>query len=164
VRIRDARPSDLERTVAIYNASIPGRMATADLDPVGVEDRRSWFEHRDPERRPLWIAEYDDGDVAGFLSVNDFYEGRRAYGATAELGVYVDPGHQRAGVGGALLDHAIDAAPALGLTTLLAFVFGHNVPSVALFERRGFTRWGLLPEVAELDGRAADLTVLGRRL
>lgn len=162
--IRDARPSDLERTVAIYNASIPGRMATADLDPVGVEDRRPWFEHRDQRRRPIWVAEAPDDAVAGFLSVSDFYEGRPAYAGTAELAVYVAPEHQGAGVGGALLDHAIAEAPRLGLTTLLAFVFGHNAPSVALFERRGFAPWGVLPAVAELDGRAADVTILGRRL
>ena len=33
-RIRDAREADLPEMVAIYNASIPGRMATADVDAV----------------------------------------------------------------------------------------------------------------------------------
>jgi len=32
--IRDARAHDLPAIVAIYNAAIPGRMATADTDPV----------------------------------------------------------------------------------------------------------------------------------
>jgi L-amino acid N-acyltransferase YncA len=161
VRIREARPSDLARTVAIYNASIPGRTATADLEPVDVEQRRAWFDDHDPVRRPLWVAEAD-GTVAGFLSLKDFYEGRRGYASTAEIGVYVAPEHQGTGVGGALLDHAVAAAPALGLSTLLAFVFAHNQASIALFERRGFERWGLLPAVADLDGRSTDLAILGR--
>jgi L-amino acid N-acyltransferase YncA len=101
--------------------------------------------------------------VAGWLSLNDFY-GRPAYAGTAELGVYVAPEHQRAGVARELLAQAIDRAPSLGLTTLLAFVFGHNAPSLALFERAGFERWGTLPEVARLDERRADLVILGRRL
>jgi phosphinothricin acetyltransferase len=42
--IRDALPADLAQVVAIYNASIPGRMATADLAPVSVAERRAWFE------------------------------------------------------------------------------------------------------------------------
>jgi L-amino acid N-acyltransferase YncA len=79
VVIRHARPSDLERVVAIYNQTIPGRLATADLEPVTVEQRRAWFHDRDPARRPLWVAERD-GDVAGWLSVNEFY-GRAAYAA-----------------------------------------------------------------------------------
>ena len=62
----------------------------------------------------------------------------------------------------ALLAHAIAAAPALGLRTLLGFIFAHNAPSLALFERAGFAVWGRLPRVAELDGVARDLSILGR--
>ena len=63
-----------------------------------------------------------------------------------------------------LLAHAIGQAPRLGLSTFLAFVFGHNVPSLALFERAGFVRWGQLPRVAELDGIERDVVILGRRV
>ncbi|HEU4658730.1 MAG TPA: GNAT family N-acetyltransferase [Capillimicrobium sp.] len=159
---RLARPDDLERVVAIYNATIPGRMATADLEPVSVEQRRPWFEQRDPTRRPIWVLERG-GDVAGWLSVNDFY-GRPAYAATAELGVYVAAEHQGSGVGRTLLEHAIAEAPRLAVTTYLAFVFAHNAPSIGLFERFGFARWGDLPGVALLDGRPTDLAILGRRV
>jgi L-amino acid N-acyltransferase YncA len=48
--------------------------------------------------------------------------------------------------------------------TLLAFVFGHNGPGLALFEGLGVARWGALPRVAELDGVERDLVILGRRL
>jgi L-amino acid N-acyltransferase YncA len=137
-------------------------MATADLELVTVEQRRLWFDARDPQRRPLWIAERD-GAVAGWLSINDFY-GRPAYAATAEIGVYVAPEHQGAGVGRALVAHAIERAPAIGLSTLLAFVFGHNGPSLKLFEQEGFDRWGTLPQVARLDERGADLVILGRHV
>lgn len=137
-------------------------MATADLEPVSVEQRRPWFEQRDPARRPIWVLDRD-GEVAGWLSVNDFY-GRPAYAATAEVGVYVDERHRGRGVARSLLDHAIERAPALELSTLLAFVFGHNGPSLALFERAGFRRWGQLPGVASLDGRPSDVVILGRRV
>jgi phosphinothricin acetyltransferase len=137
-------------------------MATADLELVTVDQRRIWFDARDPQRRPLWIAEHD-GAVAGWLSINDFY-GRPAYAATAEIGVYVAPEHQGSGIGRELVAHAIERAPELGVTTLLAFVFAHNAPSLALFEQAGFAPWGTLPEVARLDERHADLVILGRRV
>src|SRR5437773_2631091 len=35
--VRDATEADLPAIVAIYNAAIPGRTATADLEPVTVE-------------------------------------------------------------------------------------------------------------------------------
>lgn len=138
-------------------------MATADTLPVTVADRAAWFAEFDPARRPLWVFCNATNDVSGWLSLRSFY-GRPAYHATAEIGTYVAPAAQRAGVARTLVAHALHHAPALGLRTLLAFVFGHNAPSIALFERAGFTGWGRLPAVAELDGVERDLVILGRRI
>jgi L-amino acid N-acyltransferase YncA len=161
VTIREARPDDLQPVVAIYNASIPGRRATADLEPVALAARRPWFEAHDA-RRPLWVAERE-GAIAGWLSLEEFY-GRAAYHRTAEVSVYVAGEHQRAGVGRALLAHAVERAPSLGLSNLVGYVFGHNEASLALFAQLGFVRWGELPDVAELDGELADLVIVGLAL
>ncbi len=158
--IRLASPGDLPRIVAIYNASIPGRLATADTAPVTVEQRRPWFDAHGP-RRPIWVVKRD-GAIGGWASLGDFY-GRPAYGATAELSVYVAPEARRRGLARALVQHAIGACGTCGVTTLLAFVFGHNEPSLALLERLGFRRWGHLPRVAVLDGVERDLVLLGLR-
>lgn len=160
--IRHARADDLPVLIAIYNASIPGRMATAELTPVSVESRRAWFAEFDPARRPLWVHDGHAG-VQAWLSLRSFY-GRPAYAATVETGVYVAPAAQRGGLGRALLRHAVAQAPHLGIRTLLAFVFAHNAASVRLFEGEGFRRWGLLPDVAELDGIERDLAILGLRV
>jgi L-amino acid N-acyltransferase YncA len=160
--IRHARPDDLPAIVDVYNASIPGRLATADTRPVAVADREEWFRGFDPASRPLWVLERD-GAIAGWLGLRSFY-GRPAYHRTVESAVYVAPRAQRHGVATRLLDHALAQCPALGIATVLAFVFGHNAPSIALFEKRGFTRWGLLPRVCEMDGREYDVAILGRRL
>jgi len=162
VAIRDAREADLARIVAIYNEAIPGRRATADTEPVTVDSRAAWFREHTPARRPLWVAERD-GAIVGWLSFQDFY-GRPAYGATAEISVYVSGAAQGGGIGRRLLARALERAPALGLTTLVGFIFAHNAASVALFERHGFTRWGHLPRVARLDGVERDLLIVGRRL
>jgi L-amino acid N-acyltransferase YncA len=162
--IRDALPADLAQVVTIYNASIPGRMATADLAPVSVAERRTWFEDFDPRRRPLWIFSPDkSAPPLGWLSLRSFY-GRPAYAETVEVGIYTDPAAQRQGIGRQLLNHAIAHAPALGISTLLAFTFAHNGPSVALFKGAGFKAWGELPGVARLDGVRRDLLILGRPL
>jgi len=160
--VRDAREADLACIVAIYNGTIASRMVTADTEPVSVESRRAWFHEHAPGRRPLWVAERE-GAVVGWLSFQNFY-GRPAYGATAELSVYVSGAAQGSGVGRQLLALAIARAPALGLATLVGFIFAHNTASVALFERHGFTRWGHLPRVARLDGVERDLLILGRRV
>jgi len=160
---RHAQAADLPAIVAIYNASIPGRTATADTEPVSVSSREGWFAEFDPARRPLWVLDDAEGHVAAWLSVRSFY-GRPAYHRTAEIGVYTAPAVQRRGLARVLLRHAVETAPSLGIATLLAFVFGHNTPSLALFDRTGFVRWGTLPGVAELDGCERDLAILGRHV
>jgi phosphinothricin acetyltransferase len=160
--IRDATEADLQEIIEIYNASIPGRMATADTEPVSVESRGGWFREHHPGRRPLWVA-VENGVIVGWLSFQSFY-GRPAYHATAEVSVYVSPPNHRTGIGRTLLARAIEQAPQLGLKTLLGFIFGHNDPSLRLFEGFGFQRWALLPQVAELDGVERDLIIVGRRL
>ena len=160
--VRDATEDDLPGIVEIYNAAIPGRMATADTTPVTLDSRRAWFREHSPGQRPLWVS-VDDRTTAGWLSFQSFY-GRPAYRATAELSVYVAPTHQRRGVARDLMRRAISRSPDLGLRTLLGFIFGHNEPSLQLFEGFGFSRMGVLPRVAELDGVERDLVIVGRRV
>src|SRR5436190_19053132 len=162
MNIRDATETDLESIVEIYNASIPGRRATADTQPITTESRRAWFAEHSPQHRPLWVALMDNS-IAGWLSFQSFY-GRPAYHATAELSVYVAPAYQRRGIARELLHKAIASSQSLGLRTLLGFIFGHNEPSLRLFESFGFERWALLPGVAELDGHERDLVIVGRRV
>ena len=68
------------------------------------------------------------------------------------------------GMGSQLLQYVLETAPQFGVHTLLGFIFGHNVPSLKLFQRFGLASWAHLPEVAQLDGVARDLIILGRKL
>ena len=160
--IRHAAAADLPAIVAIYNSSIPGRMATADTEPVTVAQREEWFRGFDPQSRPLWVLDVD-GTIAGWLGLRSFY-GRPAYHRTVESAVYVAPEHRRRGVARQLLANALQECPALGIANVLAFVFGHNAPSILLFEAQGFRRWGLLPRVCEIEGHEMDVLILGHRL
>jgi L-amino acid N-acyltransferase YncA len=159
---RDATLDDLPAIVAIYNSTVASRMVTADLEPVSVESRAAWFHAHGPDARPLWVVE-DGGQLIAWLSFSDFY-GRPAYRRTAEVSIYL---HERArgkGLGRQLLAAALEKAPALGIDTVLGFIFGHNEPSLRLFRGFGFADWGTLPRVAVLDGVERDLVILGKRL
>ena len=159
---RIARFEDLPAIVDIYNSTVPSREVTADTEPISVESRHAWFAEHTPERRPLWIAE-EDGRILGWLSYSNFY-GRPAYAGTAELSIYIHESARRKGLGRYFLEHAIVHAPKLGVHTLLGFIFGHNEPSLRLFDRFGFERWALMPRVATLDGIERDLVILGKRV
>jgi L-amino acid N-acyltransferase YncA len=160
--IRHATEADLPTIVEIYNAAIPTRMATADLEPVSVESRMAWFQGRVPSQRPLWVVEIDS-IIAGWLSFQSFY-GRPAYHSTAEISIYISPNFQKCGLGKQLLEKAIKESPSLGLKTLVSFIFAHNHPSLKLFEKFGFQHWGHLPKIADLAGVERDLIIMGLRV
>jgi L-amino acid N-acyltransferase YncA len=158
---RLATRDDLPAIVEIYNATIPSRLVTADLEPISVESRIGWFEQHKPDFRPLWVAQ-QDGIIAGWLSFSTFY-GRPAYDKTAELSVYIGEAFRNRGLGSYFLAQAIAHAPSIGIDRLIGFVFGHNQPSLELFLKFGFERWGELPGVTLLDGVERDVIILGRR-
>ena len=161
--LRDATEADLPAIVAIYNATISSRMVTADLEPVTVAARRPWLAAHQNPSRPLWVLCDDTKTVRAWLSFDTFYA-RAAYDGTAMIAIYVAPSHRREGLGRHLLQLAIGRAPAMGLHTLLGYIFGHNEPSLRLFESYGFARWGHLPRVAVMDGVERDLVIVGRRV
>jgi len=159
MKIRDAVDSDLPAIIDIYNAAVATRIATAQLEPVTLEERHDWLKEHSPNRHPFWVLEID-GQVAGWLTIKPFIP-RCAYQGTAELSVYVDQKFRRRGVARALLEEVISRAASLGINAMVGLIFAHNEPSLGLFGQLGFERWGLLPRVALLDGVQRDLTIMG---
>lgn len=162
ILIRDATIIDLPTIVKIYNAAIPGQQATADLEPVSVESRMTWFKQHNTMSYPIWVAQLGD-QVVGWLSLQLFY-GRAAYAKTAEVSVYIDPNHQGKGIGKKLVEHMLKGCSNLDLNTLVCFIFAHNLPSLNLFQTFGFESWGYLPQVALMNESPRDLVILGRKL
>jgi phosphinothricin acetyltransferase len=162
VRVREAFRTDLPRIVEIYNASIPSLQSTGDLEPIAVESRLGWFQEHSTQQYPIWVAEVE-AQVIGWISLQLFY-GRLAYRKTAEVSLYISPDYQGQGVGTLLLHQAIQTCPSLEITTLIGFIFAHNAPSLRLFEKMGFQRWGYLPEVAQMEDTKRDLVILGLQI
>ena len=159
---RDATIDDLPRIVEIYNSIIAGRMVTADTEPVSVESRIRWFEAHDTERRPLWMV-MDGNRNIGWVRFQWFY-GRPAYNGTAELSIYLDEEERGKGFGEKILLHAMNSCERLQIKTLLGYIFAHNLPSLKLFRKMGFTDWGHFPRIAILDGVERDLIITGKRI
>ncbi len=121
-----------------------------------------WFRAHSPTQYPIWVADLD-GAIAGWLSFREFLP-RCAYRGTVEISVYVSEKFRRRGVGKRLLQEAIARGPQLEMHSLVGLIFGHNEPSIALFQVAGFERWGLLPDLARVDQTPRDLTIFGRHV
>ena len=161
-KIRDAVESDLPAIIKIYNAAVATRVATAQLEPVTLEERRGWLREHSADRHPFWVLEMDRR-IAGWLTLKPFLP-RCAYRSTAEVSVYVDEKFRRRGVGRTLLGEAIARSASLKINAMVGLIFAHNDPSLRLFEQLGFERWGLLPRIAQLDTFERDLTIMGRHV
>ncbi|MGJ1226895.1 N-acetyltransferase family protein [Sphingobacterium siyangense] len=163
LKFRDAAQQDLPRIVEIYNSTIASRMVTADTAPVSVASRQKWFDEHNASKRPLWLIEDENNQILGWVSFQSFY-GRPAYDATVEISIYLDEQQRGRGLGKQILQYCIDKAPDLGVHTLLGFIFAHNLPSIALFEKMGFKEWANLPNIATLDQEERSLKILGIRI
>jgi phosphinothricin acetyltransferase len=159
--IRNARREDLPAIVAIYNEAVADRFATADLEAVTVQARAAWLASHDEQSYPVFVAELD-GVVAGWCSLSAYRGGRAAVRRTAEISYYIARAARRRGIGRALLEHAIRESPLLGVHVLFAIILEPNSPSIALVERCGFSPWGRLPDVAEIDGQLVAHVYYGR--
>jgi phosphinothricin acetyltransferase len=159
--IRPADEADLPRVAEILNGAIAMRTATAQLDPVDLDERREWL-HAHDARHPVWAAVDEDG-VAGWLSVLPWSD-RAGYDGTAELSIYVATERRGRGIGRKLLRHAIAEAPRLEIEAYIGRVFTNNPASLRLFERFDFQRWGVMRRVARLDGVLRDVAILGRHV
>lgn len=165
--IRLATIDDLPRIVEIYNQSIAGKQATADLQPVSVADRQAWFDAH-TGNRPLVVAqtrsetssETSLGEIIGWGSLSDLYA-RPAYHISTEISIYVADEAKGQGVGKALVNYLIQIAPSCGVQQVVALIFAHNTPSLAMFDRLGFEPWGKFKQVCDMNGFMADVVILG---
>ncbi len=154
--------NDLSKIVETYNSTVASRLVTADLEPVSVESKLAWFHSHSENKRPLWLV-LEQGSYAGWMSFNSFY-GRPAYDGTVEVSIYLNEAYRGKGIGKACLQKAVEVAPSLKVTTILGFIFGHNLNSLKLFYEFGFEKWAHLPEVANMEGELRDLIILGKRV
>ena len=163
---RFAEQEDLATIVRIYNSTIASRQVTADLTEISVESRQQWFLEHTPNRRPLWVIEADlesGREIIGWMSFSDF-KSRAAYDGTVEVSIYLDPIARGQGCGSYCLKLAESYSPRIGVNTLLGYIFGHNTPSLRLFEKFHYQQWAVMPKIAILDGVERDLIIVGKRI
>jgi len=163
MEIRIAEERDLPQIVAIYNQAVARGGMTADLIPLTVDERRTWFAEHTGKNHPIWVLQTDEM-VAGWCSLSPYRPGRMAMRYTAEISYYVAEDFRRRGIGSALIKHAISQCERLGIKTLFALLLDSNTPSVRILEKFGFTRWGHMPNVADFGGRECGHLVYGRRV
>ena len=171
--VQRASDEDLSEILLIYNQSIAGKQATANLTPVTSEEREAWFaEHIDSATRPIYVVKVVDkavnsdkqrecSSIVAWGSFSDLYA-RPAYHISSEISIYIHNDYHGQGLGSLLVRWMLQQAPSLGIHNVAALIFAHNQPSLGLFGKLGFEQWGLMPKVCDMDGFIADVVMLGK--
>lgn len=155
IDIRDAAAGDLPAILAIHNDVVLTSTANFSYHAVDLEDRRAFLRDRQARGFPFLVAV--EGDVLlGYASFGPFRP-HDGYLRTVEHSVYVARAHQRRGVAARLLASLVDRAEALGKHVMVGGLDAANVASIALHERFGFERVGLMPQVGFKFDRYLDL-------
>ena len=150
--IRKANEQDLPAIVGIYNQAIDARNCTGDTERFNTETRKPWFEfHINDPKTPIFVYETGN-EIIGYGYISSYRGGRQAFERVGEVSYYVDFNHHGKGIGEGLLEHLISEARKLGYAHVLAILLGCNHKSVALLEKKGFSLWGNMPDIARIDG------------
>ena len=116
-------------------------------------DTMFWSELADPSTRTYVVA-VDHDEVVG-------YAGLCAYGDTSYIQtIGVTGGHQRTGIGTALLTALLDVADASGAAHVDLEVRAGNDAAIQLYERHGFSQLGVRRGYYQPSG--ADALVMRR--
>lgn len=158
--IRRATIDDVPAITDIYNQTVG--VAHANFEPVSLDAKIWWFNEHGANR-PIFVLSDQEGVILAWLSLSD-YSPRPAYYPTSEVSLYVHEHHKGKGLGAALLEHACECAYRCDIKNLVALIFAHNKPSLALFEKYGFVPWGCLPKVCLSEGKLCDVLILGKTI
>lgn len=192
--VQHAKEADLAEILAIYNQSVAGKQATANLTPVTMAERVDWFnEHINDAKRPIYVVRATDTsskdisakdiiaqdteqamlqiDRSGASSLPIVAWGsfsdlyaRPAYHISSEISIYLHQDYHGKGLGGMLTQWMLTQAPSLGIRNVVALIFAHNQPSLKLFTKLGFGQWGYMPQVCDMQGFIADVVMLGKAI
>ena len=99
--------------------------------------------------RDAYFAAFDGGRILGYAMLRGWDEGYEV----PSFGIYVSPEARGRGLGGQLLDHAIEYAHAQGALSVMLKVYGTNEVARHLYEARGFQFRERTPDCHQLVGR-----------
>jgi len=120
-------------------------------------DQLVWFADHGA-KNPIMVAEVD-GVVVGWGSLSKWSD-RCAYTDTAEVSLYVQPGHRGGGVGRMLMKHLLEEGRTQGLHAVIARITEGNKVSVHLHESFGFSPIGVMKEVGVKFGKRLDVFLM----
>lgn len=162
--LRDATPADIPSITRIYAHHVRFGLASFEDEPPDEAEMARRMEDVRARALPFLVATDTAGVPHGYAYAMP-YRLRSAYRYTLEDSIYIEPEWSRRGLGRALLARLIERCAAANFRQMIAVIGDSaNLGSIALHERLGFRRVGLLPAVGFKHGRWVDGVLMQREL
>jgi phosphinothricin acetyltransferase len=155
MHIRPAEADDAVDIAYIYNYYIATSHATFEVEPVDGSEIELRLESAAENGYPFWVGEVRD-EIIGFAYAHE-YRVRCAYRQTAEVSIYLRPGHDRRQLGSALYDALLNELRRGDFHAVVAGIALPNDASIALHEKFGFQKVAHFHEVGRKFGRWIDV-------
>jgi L-amino acid N-acyltransferase len=136
MEVRAAHNGDVQAILDIYNYAILHTTAVYDYAPHTLNMRQQWFETKQQQGFPVFVAE-EEGEIVGFSSLGSF-RAWTAYKHTVENAIYVRNDARGKGIGKLLMEPLIEAAKELRMHTIVAGIDADNEVSLKLHRYFGF--------------------------
>jgi phosphinothricin acetyltransferase len=154
--IADCDRSRAPEILAILNDAIEHSTALYDYQPRPLSAMAGWFDVKERGANPVIGAIDDSGRLMGFAKYGHF-RAWPAYKYSVEHSLYVAAGHRGQGIGTALLTAILERARTQQYHNVIGGIDADNAASIALHERFGFERCGLIRHAGYKFGRWLDL-------
>lgn len=158
ILVRATEPDDMVAVTEVFNQprAVWGTLQTPF---VSQAERRRRFEATPPGH--LRLVAVIDGKVIGAAGLEPASQARRAHAGS--IGMAVHDAYAGRGAGTALMAAVVDQADLwLNIRRLELTVWADNARAIALYERFGFEREGLLCDYAWRDGAYVDAIAMAR--
>lgn len=153
--IRAAAPADAAAVAGIYNHYVAETVVTFEEEPLAAAEIERRMEAVRSAGLP-WLAAEEGGQVAGYAYATP-WKPRTGYRFSAEITVYLAPGHAGRGIGSKLYGQLFPRLQARGIHAVMGGIALPNEASVALHEKFGLRKVAHFAEIGFKFGRWIDV-------
>lgn len=160
VLIRSTAPSDATSLSQAIGQVARERRWLAAVEPFTEAETRMFVQLNRAVGVPQFVAVYEM-EVIGWCDLVRLYS-YPGYEHNGRLGMGVILGWRGRGLGRALLDRVLEAAPAAGFRRVELEVYASNTTALGLYRSRGFEVEGVKRGMRILDGQVDDVVCMAR--
>jgi phosphinothricin acetyltransferase len=159
--IRPLEKTDIPDVLRIWNTAITHGESTRSATPLTADEVGALI-FDVPARFEAYCYETAQA-LVGWGGLTRYHE-REAYGATAELSIYLSPEYRHRGIGRALARHALMRARQLEFHAIVVILQAEQVHAMAWALRLGFRNTGRLTGVLPVGSDWRDVFVFQKLL